>query len=296
MPESNIVQAWVPDNCEVLFNEAGTAPGMLFRNKGQIIISLPGVPNEMEHIMEKNVLQILKDNFDTPDYIHKTLITSGEGESFIAERLRDFERALPENIKLAYLPNINIVKLRLTANDVPTAILDAQFEKLKNLLANIYVIDSDLELEEVIALLLKKNKKTVSVAESCTGGNISSRITSVTGASAFFKGGVVPYTIEIKESVLGVDPGIIAQHTVVSRETVIDMAEKCLHKFGSDYALSVSGYLEKNDHGNVVWIGWSNGIQSGAKKIVAPYDRKKNTQFVSNTALNMLRLFIIENP
>ncbi len=295
MLESNIQQAMVPDNCEVLFNNEGTAPGMLFKDKGQVIISLPGVPNEMQYIISTHVLQYLKTNFNTPNFLHRTLVTSGEGESFIAERLKGFEANLPGEIKLAYLPKINIVKLRLTATDIAENILEAHFDELKKILQPITIIDADIELEQVLGKLLTENNKTVAVAESCTGGNIASRITSVRGSSAYFKGGMVPYTIESKENVLGVNGKTIEEYGVVSEETVLEMAQKCLEKFKADFAVSVSGYLEKNDHGNTVWIGLSNKNLSVAKKIIAPYDREKNTILVTNTALNILRLFILKH-
>lgn len=295
MLESNLQQAFVPDRCEVLFNDEGTAPGMLFKDNGQIIISLPGVPNEMQFIISKHVLPYLKTHFKSPNFIHRTLVTTGEGESFIAERLKDFEQSLPLNIKLAYLPKINIVKLRLTATDATENQLDHYFEVLKNLMQSIAVIDADMDLEQVIGQILMKNNKTISVAESCTGGTIASRITSVKGASNYFKGGMVPYSIESKVNVLDVDKNIIESFGVASEQTVIEMAENCQKKFKSDFALSVSGYLEKNDHDNIVWIGLSDGKTSSASKIIAPYAREKNTILVSNTALNLFRKFILKH-
>ncbi len=294
MLESNLMQAMVPAVCDVLFNMEGTAPGMLFKDKGQVIISLPGVPNEMQYIISTHVLQYLKENFETPNFLHRTLVTSGEGESFIAERLKDFESALPSEIKLAYLPKINIVKLRLTATDIKESILVQYFEQLKKLLSNILIIDEDLELEAVLGQILTRNNKTISVAESCTGGSIASRITSIKGSSNYFKGGMVPYSIESKQNVLEVSKNTIDHYGVVSEETVIEMAQKCREKFKSDYAVSVSGYLEKKDHDNAVWIGLSSNTTTIAKKLIAPYDREKNTTLVANAALNLLRLFIVK--
>ncbi|MBK8145312.1 MAG: CinA family nicotinamide mononucleotide deamidase-related protein [Bacteroidetes bacterium] len=294
MLQSNLMQAMVPEVCEVLFNEEGTAPGMLFKEKGQVIISLPGVPNEMQYIISTHVLSYLQANFKTPNFIHRTLVTSGEGESFIAERLKDFEATLPPEIKLAYLPKINIVKLRLTATDIEEGILETHFHRLKEILHNITIIDADLELEFVLGQLLVRNQKTISVAESCTGGSIASRITSIKGSSAYFKGGIVPYSIESKQNVLEVSKDTIDRFGVVSEETVIEMAQKCREKFKSDFALSVSGYLEKKDHDNSVWIGLNSSSTKLTKKIIAPYDREKNTILVANAALNLLRLFILK--
>ena len=296
MLDSNLRQAMLPANCEILFNAVGTAPGMLFKDQEQVFISLPGVPFEMQYIITTHIIPYLVTHFKTPNFLHKTLVTSGEGESFIAERLKAFEKNLPENIKLAYLPKLNIVKLRLTAVDIEDHVLETHFETLKTLLQHITVTDKDMELEQVIGQLLNKMGKTMSIAESCTGGSIASRITSVKGASTYFKGGMVPYTIESKENVLQVDSAIIETHGVVSEQTVISMASKCVEKFNADYAVSVSGYLEKNDHDNVVWIGLSNGTHHIAKKMIAPYDREKNTILVTNAALNLLRIFIIGHP
>lgn len=292
MLESNLRQAYVPDKCEVLFNEVGTAPGMLFSDGGQVIISLPGVPFEMQYIMSTHVLQYLKKHFNTPNFIHRTLVTSGEGESFVAERLKSFEANLPDGIKLAYLPKINILKLRLTAIDTNENQLDHFFGELKVLLQDLTVADTDIELEQVIGKILTEYKQTLSVAESCTGGTIASRITSVKGSSAYFKGGMVSYSIESKVNLLQVNESTITKFGVVSEQTVLEMAEKCRQLFHSDYALSISGYLEKNDHGNVVWIGLSNRQKSIAKSIVAPYDREKNTVLAANAAMNLLRMFM----
>jgi nicotinamide-nucleotide amidase len=274
MLQSNLLQAMVPEVCDVLFNEEGTAPGMLFKDKGQVIISLPGVPNEMQYIISTHVLTYLKANFKTPNFNHRTLVT-------------------PE-IKLAYLPKINIVKLRLTATDIDDSTLETQFSRLKKILQNISIIDADLELEFVLGQILATNQKTISVAESCTGGSIASRITSIKGASAYFKGGIVPYSIESKQNVLDVQENTIHQFGVVSGETVIEMAQKCREKFKSDFAVSVSGYLEKKDHDNAVWIALSSANTCLTKKIIAPYDREKNTILVANAALNLLRIFILE--
>lgn len=295
MLDVNLQQAMLPKNCEVLFNAVGTAPGMLFRDNNQMIISLPGVPFEMQYLISTHVLDILKNNFQTPNFLHKTLVTSGEGESYIAERLKEFEKNLPESIKIAYLPKLNMVKIRLTAIDIEISILDKYFQELKSILKNITVSDSDLELEQVIAILSNEKNITISVAESCTGGSIASRITSIKGASIFFKGGIVPYSIESKENILNVSKHIIDTFGVVSEQTVISMAQQCCKKFNTDFALSVSGYLEKNDHDNSVWIGMSNTKKSFAKKIIVPYDREKNTVLVCNAALNMFRIFIEEN-
>ena len=249
----------------------------------------------MQHIITYKLIDILKNEFKTPNIIHRSLVTSGEGESFVAERLKDFEPSLPSNIKLAYLPKLNMVKLRLTGIDVTSEQIESYFNQLKSYLSTILVGEGDIELEHMLSIILKEKKKTISVAESCTGGNIAARITSIQGSSDYFKGGLVPYSIESKINVLNVDATIIENTTVVSEATVLDMAQQCLSLFKSDYALSISGYLEKNDHNNIVWIALASSTKSYAKSIIAPYDREKNTVLATNTALNLLRLFILEN-
>jgi nicotinamide-nucleotide amidase len=295
MLQSNTNQALVPDVCEVLFNEVGTAPGMLFKQAGKLFISLPGVPFEMQHIMTNHVIDRIREAFQGPTITHRSLVTSGEGESFVAERLKTFEDNLPPSIKLAYLPKLNMVKLRLTGIDALEDDLNARFEELKDKLSDIVVGEGDIEIEDMIHQILIQTNKTISIAESCTGGHIAARITSMKGSSNYFKGGIVPYAVESKINVLGIDVNIIDRTTVVSEETAIAMALQCRKKFNTNYALSTTGYLEKGDHNNEVWIGLSSEKHSFAKKIITPYDREKNTILATNTALNLLRIFILEH-
>ena len=289
-------QALVPNNCVVLFNEVGTAPGLLFEKDDKLIIALPGVPFEMQYLVSTHVLSIISKKYITPNFIHRTLITAGEGESFVANRLIDYEKTLPENIKLAYLPKLGLLKLRLTGTETSATEIDEYFDNLKSILANIFVTDQDIELEAQIGILLNEKNKTLSVAESCTGGNIAAKITSIKGSSLYFKGGIVPYSIESKQNMLDVNALTIETNTVVSEATALEMAQNCLQKFNSDFALAITGYLEKNDHENQVWIAFANKNTCIAKMITVPYDREKNTVLTVNSALNLLRLFIIENP
>lgn len=289
-------QALVPNNCEVLFNEVGTAPGLLFEKDDTLIIALPGVPFEMQYLVSTHVLSKISIKYRRPTFIHRTLITAGEGESFVANRLIDFERTLPENIKLAYLPKLGMLKLRLTGTEISETDIEQHFSELKNILANIFVADQDIELEEQIGILLKEKNKTLSVAESCTGGNIATKITSIKGSSLYFKGGIVPYSIESKQNLLNVNEHTIESTSVVSEATALEMAQNCLQKFNTDYAIAITGYLEKNDHDNQIWIALANKNFCTAKMIIVPYDREKNTVLTVNSALNLLRLFILENP
>jgi nicotinamide-nucleotide amidase len=291
----NLKQALVPDVCEVLFNDVGTAPGMLFRKNGKLVFSLPGVPFEMKYLIDTHILYLIKKSFSTPVVIHKTLVTAGEGESFIAERLKDIEAALSSTIKLAYLPKLGIVKLRLSSSEASETEMQLHFDKLKDKLVDIIVADEDVELEQVIATLLISRKQTLSTAESCTGGHIGAKITSIKGCSKFYQGGFIPYQTQIKENILGVDNALLEKYTDISEETAIAMANECRHKMHSDFALSITGHLEKQLDDTFVWIGLSSKEKTLAKKVRMFYDREKNTTVAINAALNLLRQFILSH-
>lgn len=290
--QSNINQALVPDVCDVLFNEMGTAPGMLFRKGDRTIISLPGVPMEMKHIMTTSVLSILAQRYDTPRYIHRTLLTAGKGESFVADMLQSFEAQLPEQIKIAYLPNLGSLKIRLTGENIEEEIVEQQFQLLRHEVASIEVAPKDTDLEHAVHELLLQLNKTISTAESCTGGLIASRLTSISGSSAYFIGGMVSYATEAKINVLGVNASTIEAHTVVSEEVVIEMAQQARLKFNTDIAIASSGYLEKGEKENEVWLGLASANATHAIQLHVPYDRQKNAVLVVNTALNAIRLFL----
>jgi nicotinamide-nucleotide amidase len=288
MLERNRAQAMVPDVCNVLFNNVGTAPGMLFKQGEQLIASLPGVPFEMKFLFTKRLRPILQERWPVAPLLHRYLLTAGEGESFVAERLVAFEEGLPAGIKLAYLPDLSLVKLRLSAEAHLADELIEAFDALKNLLKSILVYEGDFRPEEMIHRLFTSHGIQLAIAESCTGGHIAARLTSVSGSSAYFSGGFVPYATEAKHKVVGVSNAILENHTAVSAETAEALATLTCARFKSDYALSVTGYLEQGDHDNSVWIGLCGNEQVLCKKIIAPYDREKNTQLVVNTALTML--------
>lgn len=295
MLQSNLNQALLPDVCEVLFNAVGTAPGMLFKKGDCTVVSMPGVPYEMKHIMREHVLNKLKSAYPTTNFIHRTLLTSGQGESFVAEKLISFESTLPSSIKLAYLPKLGTLKLRLTGENIDEALIDQYFRSLCDELKDIYVAPYDTDLEHIIHEILTTKKHTVSTAESCTGGLIAASLTSLKGSSNLFKGGLISYATEIKTEVLGVHQTTIDQHQVVSQQVVLEMAENARRMFKTDYAISTSGYLEKGEHNNEVWIGIAGPNSSKAHQIIVPFDREKNAVLTVNTALNLLRLFILAN-
>ncbi len=242
----NKKQALVPSKAEVLLNEFGTAPGMWLMDKETVFVSMPGVPFEMKAIVTNQLIPRLQDRFDRPYIIHKTILTYGMGESRVAERIEDFENKLPEFLKLAYLPNLGRVRLRLTARGTDKQVLENEIAKavgeLDILIGDIIVgYDEDESLERVIANMLGANNFTLSLAESCTGGKLAQSFTKMSGASKYFKGGLVPYDTLLKTEVLGVSEVLIKKHSVVSTQVAASMATQALKMFASDFAIATTG-------------------------------------------------------
>jgi len=301
--ERNLKQAEVPDVCTVIENKRGTAPGMWFEKNGKIFISMPGVPHEMKGMMTDYVLPELKKHFTLPAIAHRTLLTAGIGESYLADHIDEFETALPAYMKLAYLPNYGMVRLRLTASGSEKEKLDneldQQFDKLKKLVAEWMVIDEDLSLQEAIGKLLKKNNQTVSTAESCTGGYIAHLITSIPGSSAYFKGTVVSYANEIKENILHVNAQTLVNDGAVSEETVRQMLQGALIALNTDYAIATSGIMGP-DGGTptkpvgTAWIAVGNRQKIITQKFNFRFDRQRNIELTATNALNLLRKFMVD--
>ena len=242
----NIDQSLVLSKATALMNKSGSAPGMWIEKNNTIFISLPGVPYEMKGLMNDEVLPRISDKFKLPYILHKTLLTYGLGESVIAERIKDWETALPDSVKLAYLPNLGRVRLRISSTgfDKPAVIktVDAQIEILLPLINDIFVgFEEQSSIEQIIGNQLVKLGKTLAIAESCTGGKIAENITSYDGASAYFKGGVVAYATETKIEVLKVAPELISKHSVVSSEVAEAMALNVKTVFKSDYGIATTG-------------------------------------------------------
>ncbi len=245
MLEVNKWQSMVPSKCEVLMNKVGSAPGMWFNEKGKIVVSLPGVPYEMKYIMSHHVLPRLVKLGSDEAVIHKTILTCGIGESYLAEKIKDWEDALPSHIKLAYLPNRGMVRLRLSAYGKDHAQLqtevDAQLKQLEALAhEHIFGYDDDT-MVSVIGRMLKEKGCSISTAESCTGGNISAMITSVSGASEYYAGSIVSYDNNIKIRALNVPPAMIEQYGAVSEQVAVAMARGCLSVMRTDYAIATTG-------------------------------------------------------
>ncbi len=303
MIERNLKQAEVPDVCTVIQNKRGTAPGMWFEKQGKIFMSMPGVPHEMKGMMTDNVLPGLQKKFTLPHIAHRTLLTAGIGESFLAEHIIDFENNLPANIKLAYLPNYGMVRLRLTATgnnkEITESEIKDQFEVLKKLVAAWTVIDTDLTMQEAIGKLLKSKKQTVATAESCTGGYIAHLITSIAGSSEYFKGSVVSYANEIKENVLRVSEQTLATAGAVSEETVREMVQGALLLLNTDYVIATSGIMGPGGGSaekpvGTVWVAVGNRSIIISQKFNFRFDRSRNIELTATNALNMLRKFIVD--
>ena len=242
----NRSQALVPECCTVLFNYHGTAPGMWFEQDDHVTISLPGVPFEMEHLMEDEVMPRLKAHYSLHANIHRTMITSGIAESMLAERIAEWEDALPADVKLAYLPAPNIVRLRLSTYDsedgeAARKRIDLLFKELYKIIPDNIVGYEDASVQQLVHQILTEQGKTLAVAESCTGGTIASRFTAMAGSSAYFLAGVVSYSNESKRDILGVNYDDIMRYGAVSEQVARQMAEGARRITGADYAISTTG-------------------------------------------------------
>ncbi len=304
MIDRNAKQAEVPDNCTVLKNERGTAPGMLFKKDGKIFISLPGVPHEMKWLMSNQVIPMIPEFFKTGFIEHRTLLTAGIGESFLAEMIKDVEEALPPQIKLAYLPNSGMVRLRLTAfgfdKDELQKEIDIHFQLLKQTVKEFLVTDEDIPMELVVGNLLKQKGKSMATAESCTGGYIAHLMTSHAGSSAYFTGSIVSYDNKIKKMLLHVTEETIQSVGVVSETVVKQMATSVLDIMQTDYSIAVSGIMGPGGATaekpvGMVWIAVANKEKTVAKLFNFRYTRQRNIELTATNALNLLRIFIMEN-
>lgn len=302
--ERNLKQAEVPDTCKVILNNRGTAPGMWFEKDGKIYVSMPGVPNEMKGMMLDDVIPLLNKQFQFPHIAHRTLLTAGVGESSLADMIADFEKTLPIHIKLAYLPNYGMVRLRLSSSGPAMQSIEDEiqhyFNALQNLVKEYLVTNEDESMPQVLANLLVANNKTISTAESCTGGYIAHLLTQHAGASAFYSGSVVSYSYMAKETLLHVDKKILETTGAVSEEVVIQMAKGALKALQTDYTIAVSGIMGP-DGGmedkpvGTVWVAVGNSDKIRTEKFHFRFDRTRNIELTATYALNMLRKFILSN-
>jgi nicotinamide-nucleotide amidase len=298
-------QALVPSKCEVLFNKFGTAPGMWIQKGNTIFISLPGVPFEMKNIIESEVIPRVVERFKRPYIVHKTILTYGVGESLLAERIENWENNLPDFIKLAYLPSPGRVRLRLSArgkdNNLLQKSLDGEAAKLTRLIGDAIVgFEEDETLEVILGRQLNNVGKTIATAESCTGGKIAQVISSIAGASNYFKGSVVSYSTQSKIEVLKVSSEIIKTYSVVSAEVAIEMAKQAQLIFQSDYAIATTGNAgpTKGDADaeiGTVFIALATPNSVIVEEFNFGQPREKVIDRAVNKALEMARKEILKN-
>ncbi|RPI43523.1 MAG: CinA family nicotinamide mononucleotide deamidase-related protein [Bacteroidetes bacterium] len=304
LTDSNIRQADVPGNCTVLMNFHGTAPGMWFEKDGTILVSLPGIPYEMEGLMEDHVLPAICQRALIPHVVHRTIMTQGMPESYLADRLRHWESELPGCLKLAYLPRPGIVRLRLSAYGECAVkyeqLLQEKIDKLLEIIPKSIFALEDIPLEKALGNLLKEKGLTLSTAESCTGGTIASMITSIPGSSAYFQGSVVAYQNRIKVEQLGVLPGDLELHGAVSREVVEQMAAGVMKLFRTGTSIAVSG-IAGPDGGTeskpvgTTWICVACGDQKYSERFRFVGTRDRIITWASNSAMQLLRRLILGN-
>lgn len=307
--ELNRQQALVPKGCFVIENKNGTAPGMWMQKNKTIFISMPGVPYEMKAMMSDIVLPKIRSENKLPHIYHKTVLTQGLGESFLAEKIENWEdNLINKNIKLAYLPQPGMVRLRLsTYGEVFDELknnVDSEIEKLKTLIAE-YIFgyenygEDPPTLEKIVSELLRERGQTLSLAESCTGGFIASLFTAIPGSSNIFNGGIVPYQNQIKHELLNVDNSVFETEGAVSKACVLQMAEQARKKMHTDYAIATSGIAgpaggTAEKPVGTVWIAVATSEKTIALKFLFGENRQRNIQMTANAALNMLRKLILK--
>jgi len=296
-------QAQLPKECTILENALGTAQGMLFKQNGKIIISMPGVPYEMKHIMEERVLPNLSSFFSLPSIYHRTILTVGVPESELAERINHWEESLPNHIKLAYLPSYGRVRLRLSAfgdnlNQLKKDVAIFENSLMSHIEKDIFGY-GNISFEEALGNLLVEKQKTLATAESCTGGFIASSLVNVAGSSAYFKGSIVAYSNEVKINVLGVEETSIQKEGAVSETVVQQMAENVRIKCGATIGVATSGVAgptggtEEKPVGTV-WIALADGKKTITKKLNLASSREVNIKRTAIYIMNLIRMYLNE--
>jgi nicotinamide-nucleotide amidase len=296
--DSNRMQALVPSKATVLHNQFGTAPGIWIEKDNKVYVSMPGVPYEMKGLIESEVIPRLQQKYKRPFILHKTVLTYGVGESIIADKIEDWETNLPKFIRLAYLPSLGKVRLRLTAKGDDEEILKTEIERqivsLHKLIGDIiFGYEGEDSIEQEIGKLLATKNATLSLAESCTGGLIASRFTANPGASSYFVGGMVTYATQSKEALLGIDMTFITKYGVVSEAVAKEMADKVKQKFSSEYSISVTGVAgptkgDSKQEVGTVYIGVSSPEETKVHKFNFGNHREKTTRKAVNKALELL--------
>ena len=297
----NRKQAEVPDNCTCIVNKNGTAPGMWFEKNAKVYVSMPGVPREMKEMMKSDVLLMLSNHFKTPAILHRTFLTQGVGESILAEWIAEWENALPEHIKLAYLPSQGQVRLRLSGFGKEANVLEREIqelsEKLYDLIGEHIYGEGEDTLAKLIHAEMIQKKITLSLAESCTGGNIAHQLTLIPGSSEYFQGGAIVYSNELKTSVLGVHQETLHQYGAVSEQVVKEMALGALQKFDSDISLAITGIAgpgggtEEKPVGTV-WIAIASAKGVISKKYRLGQQREVNITVSTLSAMFLLKKYL----
>lgn len=296
-------QCFMPETAKILFNKMGSAPGMWFESEGRVYVSMPGVPYEMKYLMEFEVLPKLKAKFPGKPIAHRTILTVGEGESRIARRIEKIEENLPEHIKLAFLPSLGSVRLRLSGigedETLLNSELDAKVEEVQNAIPElIYGFGND-NLETALGRMLVEKKLTLATAESCTGGFLAHKITSISGSSAYFQGSVIAYANAVKMNQLKVSKATLKQHGAVSKETVTEMVKGAINLLGTDIAIATSGIAGPGGGSpekpvGTIWIAVGNKDKIKTKLLSTGKNRLKNIEYTSVYALSLLRDFLLE--
>ncbi len=305
--DAHRIQCMMPETMVKLTNKMGTAPGMWFEKDNSILVSMPGVPYEMKYLMEKQILPKLKDKFGAYPIYHRTLLTAGFGETQIAERIEHITDAFPDNMKLAFLPNLGEVRLRVSAYGDENSreaelkqMVDGKVTEIEQIMDNaIYGYEKDSIQNVVGQILLEKGLK-LGTAESCTGGNIAARIVQISGSSAYFNGGIVAYSNDVKMKRLNVGEGTLQMYGAVSEATVREMVAGCTKALDADVAIAVSGIAgptggTADKPVGLIWIAIGNPEKTVTHKLQLGKDRLKNIEYVTKRALNLLRLYLLES-
>jgi nicotinamide-nucleotide amidase len=302
--EMNKNSCVMPEGALILKNDRGLAPGMWFTEGAKVVVSMPGVPYEMQHLMTARVLPRLREAFPMSPIVHRTLLTAGEGETTLAEKLGDFEDRLPENVKLAYLPSLGTVRLRLTARGDDEAVLNTQLDALKADLEKIvgYAVAGydDDTMPVAIGRMLTSRGLTLGISESCTGGYLSHLMTTVSGSSTYFEGSLIVYSYDLKVKLLGVSKTMLDTEGAVSEQCVSEMVAGTLDALNVDVAIAISGIAgplggTPEKPVGTVWIAVGNKEKTITYKISLDRGRLKNIEYAANTALNLLRKFLLQN-
>ncbi|MCL4124089.1 UNVERIFIED_CONTAM: hypothetical protein GTU68_031937 [Idotea baltica] len=301
--EEHKAMALMPQKCEVLINEKGTAAAMWFDIKDKITVSMPGVPYEMKDFMQRIILPRFKKRLGEEKVVHQHIFTAGKGETFIADKIKDIEANFPDYIKLAYLPNLGTVKLRLTANGTDEEVLETELkayaEQIRIAIGETFVTFGESTIAAELGKVLKANNATLGTAESCTGGFVAHMITSVPGSSKYYEGSVITYSYDLKKSLLNVDKQTLETKGAVSEEIVEQMAKGAIQNLKVDYAIALSGIAgpgggTPDKPVGTVWMAIASKAKVLSKKYELTIHRDINIPLSANLAMNDLRRFILQ--